>query len=47
MTQEDAIIAALNGLKRIKLKANLFLCCKRGEGNDKENDETVELQKNI
>ena len=45
MTQEDAIIAALNGLKRTKLKANLILCCMRGEGNDKENDETVELAK--
>jgi len=45
MTQEDAIIAALNGLKRTKLKANLILCCMRGEGNDKENDETIELAK--
>ena len=45
MTQEDAIIAALKGLKRSKLKANLILCCMRGEGNDKENEETVELAK--
>ena len=45
MTQEDAILAALKGLKRSKLKANLILCCMRGEGNDKENDETVELAK--
>ena len=45
MTQEDSLIAALNGLKRTKLKANLILCCMRGEGNDKENDETVELAK--
>ena len=45
MTQEDAILSALKGLKRTKLKANLILCCMRGEGNDKENDETVELAK--
>ena len=45
MTQEDAIISALNGLKRTKLKANLILCCMRGEGNDKENEETIELTK--
>lgn len=45
MTQEDAIIAALKGLKRTKLKANLILCCMRGVGNDEENDETVELAK--
>lgn len=45
MTQEDAVLAALDGLKRSKLKANILLCCMRGEGNDAENDETVELAK--
>ncbi|MBR4201305.1 MAG: adenosine deaminase [Oscillospiraceae bacterium] len=45
MTQEDAIKAALDGLKRTQLKANLILCCMRGEGNDAANDETVELAK--
>lgn len=45
MTQEDAILAALDGLKRTKLKANLILCCMRGDGNDSENFETVELAK--
>ena len=43
MTQEDAIKAALEGLKKTNLKANLILCCMRGEGNEKENNETLEL----
>lgn len=45
MTQEDAILAALDGLKKTDLKANLILCCMRGEGNEKENFETLELAK--
>jgi adenosine deaminase len=45
MTQEDAIKAALDGLKKTKLKANLILCLMRGEGNDAENEETLELAK--
>ena len=45
MTQQDAIKAALEGLKKTNLKANLILCCMRGEGNDKENNETLELAK--
>lgn len=45
MTQEDAVKAALDGLKRSQLKANLILCCMRGEGNEAENNETVELAK--
>ena len=45
MTQEDAILAALDGLKKTDLKANLILCCMRGEGNEEANDETVELAK--
>ena len=43
MTQEDAIKAALDGLKKTNLKVNLILCCMRGEGNDKQNNETLEL----
>lgn len=43
LTQEDVINAALEGLKKTKLKANLILCLMRGEGNEKENDETLEL----
>lgn len=45
MTQEDAVLAALNGLKKTQLKANLILCCMRGRDNDRENRETVELAK--
>ena len=45
MSQEDAIKAALEGLKRTTLKTNLILCFMRGEGNDAENDETLELAK--
>jgi len=45
MTQEDAIKAALEGLKKSDLHANLILCCMRGEGNDDMNMETIELAK--
>lgn len=43
MTQEDSIIAALEGLKRTDLKVNLILCCMRGDNNQEENEETVQL----
>ena len=43
MTQEEAINAALEGLKATDLKANLILCCMRGEDNDKQNEETLRL----
>ncbi len=43
MTQEDAVIAALEGLKKTDLKANLILCCMRGEDNDQQNEETLRL----
>ena len=45
MTQENAVKAALKGISASKLKANLILCCMRGEGNEASNDETVELAK--
>lgn len=45
MTQEEAVLAALEGLKRTDLKANLILCCMRGDGNEAANYETVELAK--
>lgn len=45
MTQEDAIKAALEGLKESSLKANLILCLMRGGGNDAANYETIELAK--
>lgn len=43
LTQEDSIIAALDGLKRSSLKANLILCALRGDNNLKENYETLSL----
>ncbi len=43
MIQEDAVKAALDGLKESPLKANLILCFMRGEGNDDANAETLEL----
>ena len=43
MTQEDAVLAALDGLKKTGFHVNLILCCMRGEGNDAENFATLEL----
>ena len=45
MSQEEAVQAALEGLKRTELKANIILCCMRGEGNEAANYETLELTK--
>ena len=45
MTQEEAILAALEGLKQTDLKANMILCFMRGEGNEAENEETLRLAK--
>lgn len=45
MTQEDAVLAVLDGLKKSKGRGNIILCCMRGEGNDAANLETVELAK--
>lgn len=43
MTQEDAVKAALRGLKKTRLKANLILCMMRGEDNGSKNLETLEI----
>lgn len=43
LTQEAVVRAALDGLKRTRLHANLILCCMRGQGNAAENAETVRL----
>ena len=45
MTQEDAIRAALDGIKKTDLKVNLILCLMRGEGNEAMNEETLRLAK--
>ena len=45
LTQREVIEAAIQGLKSVDFKANLILCCMRGNGNDKLNEETVRLAK--
>ena len=44
MTQEQAVLAALEGLKRSGLKGNLILCCMRG-ADAAANLETLEVAK--
>ena len=44
MTQERVVLAALDGLRRSRLKGNLILCCMRG-GDTAANFETLELAK--
>ena len=41
LTQETAVLAALEGLRDSPIPANLILCCMRGDGNRAENLETV------
>lgn len=43
LTQEEVIISAINGIKKAPIKANLILCCMRGENNLDDNILTVEL----
>lgn len=43
LTQEDALLAVLEGKKEASIPCNLILCFMRGEGNEKENEETLEL----
>ena len=43
LSQVQVIEAALEGLKRSTLPCNLILCCMRGSGNEKANEETAEL----
>ncbi|MCD8068857.1 MAG: adenosine deaminase [Lachnospiraceae bacterium] len=47
LTQEEAVLAALEGLKKGlsdgKIMAQLILCAMRGDGNDAANFETLEL----
>jgi len=45
LTQEDTIKAAIDGIKKSKIKSNLILCLMRGNNNYNENKETVELAK--
>ena len=43
LTQEEVVLAAIDGLSRGKLDASLILCCMRGNNNHKENIENVRL----
>lgn len=43
LSQRQVILAALDGIKRADIPCNLILCCMRGEGNGRENEETVRL----
>lgn len=45
LSQEEVIIAALEGLQLCDLHTNLILCLMRSDHNDQENAETVELAK--
>lgn len=45
MTQEEAVLGALDGLKQSQLKGNLILCCMRGADTADANFETLELAK--
>lgn len=49
LTQQKVVEAAISGLKDVishtGMKANLILCCMRGQGNEEENLETVRLTK--
>lgn len=43
MSQEAAVQAALRGLKKSPIPGNLILCCMRGDSNQQENLETLDL----
>lgn len=43
MTQEEAVLAAIEGLKQAPMPGKLILCCMRGDNNKAENLETVRL----
>ena len=43
LTQEEVVLAAIEGLNRTSFSANLILCCMRGADNRDANIETVRL----
>lgn len=45
MSQEQAVAAAIEGMKKAELDSNLILCCMRGTDNHEENIETVHVAK--
>ena len=47
LTQRDAVAAAVRGLDRSALDGGIILCCMRGDRNQRENIETVELAEEL
>ena len=45
LSQEEVVVAAIEGLNSSKLRSNLILCCMRNNNNYDENMETVRLAK--
>ena len=45
LTQEEVVMAAIDGLNRSDFKANLILCCMRNDSNKEENIQTVKIAK--
>ena len=45
LSQEEVVLAAIDGVKSSKLRINLILCCMRGNDNHEENMETIKLAK--
>lgn len=45
LNQEDAVKAVLDGINKSSFKAQIILCCMRGDNNKVENAETLELCK--
>lgn len=43
LTQEEVVLAAIEGMKKTSLKVNFILCCMRGKGNEADNYETLEI----
>lgn len=43
LTQEEVVLAAIEGMNRSDLKTGLILCCMRGDDNKAENLETLRL----
>ena len=43
MTQQQSVLAALDGLKSSGLKGNLILCCMRGDDTAEPNFETLKI----
>ena len=45
LTQEEVVVAALEGLNSSRLRSNLILCCMRNNNNYDENIETINIAK--